>query len=202
VLRIDAQDGFLLPARFTKPPSLERNPNPSVPLAATSKFATSKPVNISLHLADGNSMRLLYSSAVYNTEYSIPVLGLRPGRHERLVLTVADMDGFAVASSEILELDTEPLPAEFPLIEVNVSRPEQMEPGVTLFNLSRGNEITYGMLVALNEKGEVVWYYQSDKSIGDVRRMHNGHLLFIDAAFQSKQTRCTMSSMKCRPASF
>jgi hypothetical protein len=62
-----------------------------------------------------------------------------------------------------------------------VSQPEKMEPGVTLFNLSSPRQSSLGMLVAVNERGEVVWFYRSDRGIGDARRMSNGNLLFMEA---------------------
>ena len=59
-------------------------------------------------------------------------------------------------------IDTPPLPEDFPPIELSISDPARMEPGVTLFDLihwpESGTDAAYGLLVALNERGEVVWY--------------------------------------------
>lgn len=73
---------------------------------------------------------------------------------------------------------SDPLPADFPQIQTLLSDPERMEPGVTFFNLIRpGN----GLLAAVDERVEVVWYYrQSIPGILDSRRLKNGHLLFLD----------------------
>ncbi|MBW1769221.1 MAG: aryl-sulfate sulfotransferase, partial [Deltaproteobacteria bacterium] len=80
-----------------------------------------------------------------------------------------------VIEPTVLEVTTEPLPQDFPVISVT-STPELMEPGVTLFEAA-------GYLVAVNETGEVVWYHRiqffNPSFDRDVRRMSNGNLLLL-----------------------
>jgi arylsulfate sulfotransferase len=78
-----------------------------------------------------------------------------------------------------LEFRTDPLPAGFPSIAATVSDPESMEPGITLFNLT---QLSTSMIVAVNERGEVIWYYRhSLPGLTDIKRLRNGHLIFTDA---------------------
>ena len=167
--------------RFTRKPGLRRNPNPAVPLAAIADFATSKPARVSIFRKDEGGQQLLWQSTVRRGEHSIPVLGLRPNRTESISVTMADTDGSELTSSNI-EIVTDPLPGAFPSLEVTVSDPGKMEPGVTLFNVSSPSLSAFGMLVAVDQRGEVIWYYRADKPIGDARRMRNGNLIFLDAA--------------------
>ena len=106
---------------------------------------------------------------------------MRPGRTHRIVVVVTDEDGVS-ASSEPLEVTTDPLPDDFPPIEVRVSRPALMEPGVTMlepgYRPEDESERDHGLLVAVDEAGEVVWYYKSDQSVADTRRLRNGNLLY------------------------
>jgi hypothetical protein len=60
-----------------------------------------------------------------------------------------------------------------------------MEPGITLLSVRRNvprrkefNE-TYGLLLALDADGEVVWYYRTDARISDVERLRNGNLVYL-----------------------
>ncbi len=113
---------------------------------------------------------------------STPILGMRPGRTHRIVVVVTNENGVS-ASSEPLELTTDPLPDDFPPIEVSVSRPDLMELGVTLlepdYSPEDRSERDHELLVAVDEAGEVVWYYQSDQSVSDARRMENGNLFYM-----------------------
>ena len=76
------------------------------------------------------------------------------------------------------------LPEDFPPIEVRVSRPGRMEPGVTLTTFFRwdGNspepDRYYGLAVGLDAQGEVVWYYKTDHTLEETLPLANGNLLY------------------------
>ena len=71
-----------------------------------------------------------------------------------------------------------------------------MEPGVTLFSVyrregdDRGND--YGLLVAVDAAGDVVWYYRSDERITDARRLGNGNLLHNGGAKRDRMYEIDM----------
>ena len=69
-----------------------------------------------------------------------------------------------------------------------------MEPGVTLFNprrrrVGRGQDLAefnaeFGMLMALDPAGEVVWYYRVDSRVSDFEKLRDGNLIFVTADFR------------------
>jgi len=75
------------------------------------------------------------------------------------------------------------LPPGLPPIEVRVSRPEVMEPGVTLVPCTRfgpgGPEDDFGLLLALDAAGEIVWIYRADHPVGEARPVASGHLVYL-----------------------
>ena len=57
-----------------------------------------------------------------------------------------------------------------------------MEPGITMleptYQSEDGSERDYHLLVALDETGDVVWYYKAAQPAADARRLQNGNLLY------------------------
>ena len=92
---------------------------------------------------------------------------------------MTDEAGNVISAAESLEFTTDSLPGDFPPIRVTLSRPDRMEPGVTLFSVARVGDREYGLLVAVDESGEVVWYYRTDHGIGDARQTRAGNLLYL-----------------------
>src|SRR4030095_4515071 len=142
-------------ARFTQAPVSYKNPKPAVPLAAIVEFITNEPVRAALVVNDGYSERVLPFRKSFQTEFTLPVLGLCPGRKSTITVIASDRFGREVRWPN-LEFTTDPLPDDFPSLEVTVSRPQQMEPGVTLFAPFKPGTPSYGLLLAVNENGEVV----------------------------------------------
>jgi len=55
-----------------------------------------------------------------------------------------------------------------------------MEHGYTFFGIRKSSKMdakNYGVLVALDEAGEVVWYTDTGHTIGDVKRLKNGSIM-------------------------
>ena len=120
----------------------------------------------------------------------------RTDRDHQILVTIGN-DAGEETPAEPLGFRTPPLPepgVEFPPVETTVSRPERMEPGVTLFNPRRrrvgvGQEIVnfnagFGMLMVLDQAGEVTWYYRVDSRISDFEKVANGNLIFVTADFR------------------
>ncbi len=113
------------------------------------------------------------------TGHSLTVLGLGPATEHTINVTVIDGNGNAFDWPDPLAVVTEPLPDDFPPLALNASEPSLMEPGVTLFSVNRtGSDDIYSLLMVLDPAGEVVWFYRTDHTIADVRRIQNGHLLY------------------------
>ena len=173
--------------RFTEAPTVEANPNPAAPLAAVLRFAASQPSAAVVRVSDADREWELVYDESHDPLKGLAVVGMRPDRDHQVRVTLRNEDG-AEAESETLSYRTPPLPedeGEFPPIEVRVSKPEEMEPGYTLFNPQRsktddhGFSQSFGMLVAVDPAGEPVWYYRTDFRITDFERTRNGRLLVL-----------------------
>ena len=147
--------------------SLVPNPNRRVPLAAIFRFATDRPTRALIIVSDADRTgEIGPQTAYFATEHELVVLGLRPNRRHTVRVVVEDGDGNETRS-EGIEFTTAPLPRDFPPIDIRISRPGRMEPGVTLIPTVRwpGNgalDRDFGLVLAVDAYGEVVWYYRAN----------------------------------------
>jgi arylsulfate sulfotransferase len=162
--------------------SFTPNDNPRVPLAAVLGFATDRPVRASVVLDDGERPVTLDRWPDLATAHELQLLGFHPDRDYEIRVRLIDADGVA-SEGPVQHWTTPPLPDSFPPMHVTVSRPERMEPGVTLLPLQRwpgrGNhDQEFTALVALDAHGEVVWFYDAPYAISEAKWSQGGHLLF------------------------
>ena len=178
--------------RFTVPPTVSPNPNPGVPLAALLRFCVNKPVRTVVSVSDGERQWDLHFDRP--PERGLPILGMRPGRRHVFRVSIVDVSGSEVRFPHDLTFTTPPLPAgreAFPPLQVTVSEPARMEPGVTLLSVRRrvpgqpDLNARYGLLLAVDAQGEVVWFYRTDVRISDVTCLWNGNLLYMTADFRA-----------------
>ena len=168
---------------FTSTPSLASNPNPAVPLAAIVSAATDEPAELMIEVSDGERGWSVPESGDLMTQHKRVVLGFKAGRKHQLRVKARDQAG-NMSDVHELEFETSPLPTDFPPTKTVLSVPEKMEPGVTLFAPMRwptGGEMDeqYGLALAVDAAGEVIWYYRGDEAIGDPRPLPNGNLLCV-----------------------
>ena len=156
------------------------NPNNNTPLAGLLELSTQVPTQVILMLSDGNTTWSI-SFEEFGTHHLLTVLGLRPEKTHTIRVQAVDQEG-NITAEDIIEVTTDPLPPKFPTIEV-ISQPDLMEPGVTLFS-----DFDEGLLIIVNEIGEVIWYYDDKNDFGrpiyGARRLSNGNLLFLESGFQ------------------
>ncbi len=172
--------------QFSTPPSVVPNPNPAVPQAAVVRFEANGPVATTLTVSDGErSWELVYGPERPPSD-GLPVIGMKADREHQIEVRIDAEGGSATAGP--LSVRTPPLPRDldaFPPLEVTVSKPERMEPGFTIFNPRRTKVgdlrfgTGFGMLVALDSAGEVLWYYRNDSRISDFERLRNGNLIYV-----------------------
>lgn len=184
---------------FTSEVTVSPNPNPNAPLAAVVAFEASAPVATTIHVSDGShEWDLRYGESV-DPAAGLAVVGMRPERSHRIGVTIRNDSGSAEAGP--FEFATPGLPdagVEFPPLDVRVSKPDEMEPGVTLFNPRRrrvgvGQQTAdfnagFGMLLAVDAAGEPVWYYKIDSRISDFEKVRNGNIIFCTADFRLIET--------------
>ena len=168
---------------FSASPTISENPNAAVPLAAIVSAVTNEPTVLLIQVNDGNHDWSIPIPSELATQHSLPILGFRPGRRHVLEVTARNAAG-KLSSTIPLEFETAPLPDYFPKLSVSVSNPEKMEPGVTLFALMRWPDESepdeeFGLAIAVDEAGEVVWYRRQDPMFEDPHRIANGNLISV-----------------------
>lgn len=176
--------------QFATHVQLSKNPNSSAPLAAVVRFCTDEPTETVLHISDGEHRWTLTYGPDSDPEDGLPVVGMRPDRTHTIEVVVRDEHGNVRECPRALEYKTPPLPQEveaFPDIKTTVHEKAAMEPGLTLFNPRRrvpGETVSefnknFGLLVAIDAQGQVVWYYRTDSRISDFQFLENGNIAYI-----------------------
>jgi hypothetical protein len=74
--------------------------------------------------------------------------------------------------------DIAAVPTEFPTFVITTFG-GSVQPGLTLFNLRRGNGASASYLLAVTETGDLVWYLPWDGIVSDVRLLDSGRVLFV-----------------------
>jgi hypothetical protein len=82
---------------------------------------------------------------------------------------------------------------EFPPYRVTVTNPSKSEPGVTLMTVRRrggrafGQDFAtkYALLLGVDDKGRLVWYYRSPDRISGVEPLSNGNILYLTTDFRA-----------------
>ena len=169
------------------------NPSGRVPLAAVVQFSSQKNFNATLEVTDGENPRSVeIETSPNNGVHSIPVIGMRPGKNHKIALTLHS-NGQEILKSEFKHT-TPSLPTdqtEFPTIEIKTAKAELMEPGITFLSLRRrilGQGINFtdiqrrwfknwGKVFAINNHGEVVWWFESDFCVAGIEPTNEGTLL-------------------------
>ncbi len=158
--------------------------NPRCPLVLEGSVTTNRTARVRVHLDDGERPRTIERWQRAATEHELLVLGLRPATHYALVVELVDPDDPTLRSFSAPWTWTTPgLPAWFPPVHVTVSRPARMEPGFTLVPCVRWPDQgdvdrQRGALLALDEHGDIVWFYDAPHAISEAKRLSNGNLVY------------------------
>ena len=187
---------------FVTAPTISPNPNTQAPLVALIDFEAADASATRVAIDDGERQWDIDFPRTASADEPLIILGMRPGRHHTMTVSILDDRGNAV-SAEPLTFDTPPLPVDrylIPQYQVNVSEPEQMEPGVTFLSVRRSMlirpqdrtpaqtrfAVNYGLILVFDAEGEVVWYYQStDDRIAGIDRLRNGNIIYHLASFET-----------------
>jgi arylsulfate sulfotransferase len=155
-------------------------PSERAPLAARLTLSTDEPSVITLTIDDGDRRWSVTPSAEPGVDHSVLVLGLRPDATHEVVAIATDAAGNQTASAPVA-IVTDPLPDDFPPIELTVSDPERSEPGVTAMAVRRwsGGEEGDTFLILVDGSGRVVWYRRITESVADILRLRNGNFMYM-----------------------
>ncbi|MCV6637398.1 aryl-sulfate sulfotransferase [Candidatus Albibeggiatoa sp. nov. NOAA] len=179
--------------QFITPPQIIPNPNPAVPLAALLQIQTNKPAQTHISILQGHKQKTFKYHTPSLLKQELPLIGFSAGQQHQVKVTISDTE---TTLSKTLSYTAPPLPTAaeaFPIIEIKRFANLPMEAGVTLFNPRRRVPIDskspqeqklkfrqkFGMLAAIDEAGNVIWYYQTDSRISDFELLDNGHIIFL-----------------------
>jgi len=187
---------------FESDPVITQNPNPAVPLAAILEFGAEDAVKTVVSIDDGERQWDIAFDRIPSEGAPLPILGMRAAREHTFEIAVFDSEGAKQVWPKTLRFTTPPLPQDryqWPDFAVVASNPERMEPGITILSLRRALNVRpqdrdqaqqnfvvkYGVLVGIDNEGEVVWYYQSENRAAGIDRLANGNLIFHLASFET-----------------
>ncbi len=159
--------------------------SPSNVLSAAVWFDTDEPAITSLALRSGDGHEITLSSgSVPSTGHRFSVWGLHAETLYRITVSATD-SAENTARKELDAYRTPPLPRDIPPLQTLVSDPSRMQLGVTLFSVTRwtpARDNNWGLLLAVDESGEVVWYHRTRAPVTDVRRLWGGNLRYLVGA--------------------
>lgn len=183
---------------FVRAPVIEQNPNKRAPLVAFLKYAPSRPAIATVRITGGGETRELVFGPEVDPEAGLPILGLPADQRYEVVVRLHDPRVDARVSSRKLTYITPPLPAgrvDFPPMQLLAADVSLQEPGYFLLSvrrraLGRAIDLTpaqnrfmldWGLLLAIDTRGRVVWFYESSDRIAGISRMKNGNILYNTA---------------------
>jgi hypothetical protein len=158
-----------------------------ITIAGRIDVQATEPVRLDVTATAGDRVVQVPRTAQARRNHLIPLVGLVASTTYAVEVDAVD-DAGDVVGHATTELTTGALPSWVPEITLNASHPDRMAPGVTLFDLQRWGVTPPpgeppGMLVALNEQGEVVWYFGHRLGAGDSRMTADGNIIFLQAPF-------------------
>ncbi len=155
-------------------PYIIQDPYQANPLSALILFETAEPAQTTVTVMGKNQYATFtYTMDSFITHHEVAVLGLYPGQKNQVDLAIDYQNGQEETFEQLLQ--TEPLPYDFPSLDVQVSKPEKMEPGVDLMIPCLDTNYTY----LLDANGDVRGYF-TNKNFGHctaMRLLKNGRLL-------------------------
>lgn len=190
---------------FLKEPVVTKNPNPAAPLVAILTFTPDQKVKTEVLVDNGIRKWTLYFDENKSPSKGLIIAGMRGDTEHTFEVSIVGEDGKKATSKTKLTYKTPPIPKvsyDFPSVQVTKADPKRMEygdSGITILSIRRGapgptnyfsqNQIdftrSWGMLLGLDNAGEVVWYYESPMRLEGVEELSNGNLLFHLHDFRS-----------------
>lgn len=202
-----AQAATPVPAKLTALPApvvmaepvVIANPNPAVPLAAVVTLKARDAIAVDVYVQErlaGRPDRSWRASAPVASDgsASLPIVGFRHSSDLTLSIALRSAKGFSTRLPNKLIYRAPTIPdvgLNWPRIDAVELNRARVEPGVTFVSvrrnfLERGSLMTtqqrnfqrkFGLIIALNEDGEVVWYYRSPQRIAGIQSMPDGRIL-------------------------
>ena len=178
--------------QFSATPKIVENPNNASPLTAYIDFETDHLIDsVMISITDGDRETKLSYHPKDKTKYGYLLKYMKPEKNHTVSLSLRDNSGKIHSINHKLSLTTPSLPKKdflFPKIVITENQKVDEEE-MTLINPRRrasmaqrtGNSFNqmFGLLVIVNQKGEVLWYYQNDSRISDFDLLPHGNISYI-----------------------
>jgi hypothetical protein len=180
-------------------PVVSENPNPAVPLAAVLTMQARNAITVDISVQErlaGRPDKTWQVSAPLAADGSVrlPIVGFRPASELTFTISLRGARGASTTLPNRLSFRAPAVPdvgLNWPMIDTAELARAQVEPGITFVSvrrnfLERGSLMTthqrnfqrkFGLIIALNEDGEVVWYYRSPQRIAGIQSMPDGRIL-------------------------
>ncbi|MBY5161710.1 aryl-sulfate sulfotransferase [Salsipaludibacter albus] len=160
--------------------------DPDNAIRGTVSLTTSDPSTVEVRAVAPGHQLTVGGTDSPATSHDVPLLGLLADTTYDVAVTVRDAAGDEVASAEVGTLVTTPLPLDqLPPITVDVSQPERMSPGLTLFNsiyrppVAGAEPNTHaGYIQVVDAEGRIVWYHNEPGRVQQLVRDDDGNFLF------------------------
>ncbi len=146
-------------------PYVSLNPYGNAPLSALIAFHTDEAQPVTLTVKGKDEQTTFTHTFDATTSHLIPVYGLYADTLNQVTLTLGE------EKTQTIELQTDPLPADFPLPTHTSADRQQL--GNDLYFLTPAST---GYTAAYDINGDVRWFITT-KNIWEVSRLNNGHLL-------------------------
>ena len=147
------------------------------------EFETNEPARTTVEITpDTGNAWTLEGPGEFMNAHRFTIAGLRAEHRYRLRVEATDEDD--KISSASATIDTAALPAELPPIEVVSTGQTADDTAHTILNVFRwpsgqsAPDNTFSWLLALDSRGEVVWYSLLGRRAGDLQLRDNGNLLY------------------------
>ncbi|MBG7605545.1 MAG: aryl-sulfate sulfotransferase [Actinobacteria bacterium] len=154
-------------------------PTPYSPIAALATVVTDEPGKVSITATAGDHIVEVPTTAIATNEHAIPIVGMRQGLDYELTINVLNDSG-EVVETLTDSFSTGAIDRELPEFDFVID-PEQSQPGVTIVEFGRWeppDDWPHGQVViALDNEGEIVWYYSNTGAVGAVRPTPTGTML-------------------------
>jgi arylsulfate sulfotransferase len=146
----------------------------AVPLVRTLLVTCDVPCAVTATWAD--EARTRRATSPIAREHELALVGMRPATSYVASLVISDGEGAEADGGEVA-WTTDPLPPDFPDVEVRASDPARSEPGDVLLTL--GSPSYPSFTVVLDATGAVVWLRRDPSKVLEARREPDGTLLGI-----------------------
>ncbi|MDP5169027.1 MAG: aryl-sulfate sulfotransferase [Bacteroidia bacterium] len=169
---------------------VEKNPHKFVPLSAVIHLETNISTEVSVRVTGkrGSLSDVEQEFPGLSKDHEVPILGLYPGYLNEVTLTFTDSTGM-VAGEEVLQIQTDALPSDYPSVTVS-STPGPKAEGMTLVSyFGHNSDITPQRPFIFDQFGDIRWYLETKSHPtlynlffdDGIERLSNGNLYFGDA---------------------